>query len=65
MLAEQAGASEVTVAHVPDDPDLLREAIREAAATADFLLLSGGVSVGDHDHVRPNRRSMSASDSLT
>jgi|MDTC01.1.fsa_nt_gb molybdopterin molybdotransferase len=53
LLAEQAGASVVTAAHLPDDPDTLRVAIREAVATADMVLLSGGVSVGDHDHVRP------------
>jgi molybdopterin molybdotransferase len=41
-----------TRAHVADDPEELKQAIAEAAASNDFLFLSGGVSVGDHDHVR-------------
>lgn len=41
-----------TRAHVRDDPEALRQAIAEAVAANDFLFLSGGVSVGDHDHVR-------------
>ena len=30
-----------------------REALRRAAATADLIVTSGGVSVGEEDHVRP------------
>ena len=37
---------------VPDAPDALRAALREAAA-ADVIVTSGGVSVGDHDHMKP------------
>ena len=37
---------------VSDDPDALRAALREAAA-ADAIVTSGGVSVGDHDHMKP------------
>ena len=36
---------------VPDDKDALIEAL-EAHADVDILLISGGASVGDHDHVR-------------
>lgn len=36
----------------PDDLDAVRHAIREALADADMLITVGGVSVGDHDHVR-------------
>jgi molybdopterin molybdotransferase len=37
---------------VRDSPDALRAALREAAA-ADLIVTSGGVSVGDHDHLKP------------
>ena len=38
---------------VPDTLDATREALRKAAATSDLIVTSGGVSVGDEDHVRP------------
>jgi molybdopterin molybdotransferase len=38
---------------VPDDPARLEHAFREAAAMADVVISSGGVSVGDADFVRP------------
>src|SRR6266704_6746304 len=37
---------------VRDSPDALRAALREAR-TADAIVTSGGVSVGDHDHMKP------------
>jgi molybdopterin molybdotransferase len=37
---------------VPDDPDLLREALIRAGAAADVVISSGGVSVGEADFVR-------------
>ncbi|TMC44596.1 MAG: molybdopterin molybdotransferase MoeA [Chloroflexi bacterium] len=37
---------------VRDSPDALRSALREAGA-ADAIVTSGGVSVGDHDHMKP------------
>jgi len=38
---------------VPDTLDATRAALRQAAATSDLIVTSGGVSVGDEDHVRP------------
>ncbi len=38
--------------HAPDDPAALTSVLSEALAASDFLLIAGGVSVGDHDHVR-------------
>jgi len=38
---------------VPDTLEATREALRKAAATSDLIVTSGGVSVGDEDHVRP------------
>jgi molybdopterin molybdotransferase len=37
---------------VPDVPDLLEAAFREAAANADVVITSGGVSVGEADFVK-------------
>jgi len=37
---------------VRDSPDALRGALREGLA-ADAIVTSGGVSVGDHDHLKP------------
>nr|WP_322071027.1 gephyrin-like molybdotransferase Glp [Paraburkholderia bannensis] len=38
---------------VPDRLDITRETLRDAAATHDLILTSGGVSVGEEDHVKP------------
>jgi molybdopterin molybdotransferase len=37
---------------VPDQPDALERALTEAAAAADVVMTSGGVSVGEADYVR-------------
>jgi molybdopterin molybdotransferase len=51
-LAELAGAELVAVEMVGDDPAATREAL-ERALGADIAVVCGGVSVGEHDHVRP------------
>ena len=38
---------------VPDRLDATREMLRRAAAENDLIVTSGGVSVGDEDHVKP------------
>jgi molybdopterin molybdotransferase len=38
---------------VPDTLEATRTALREAARTADLIVTSGGMSVGEEDHVRP------------
>jgi molybdopterin molybdotransferase len=38
---------------VPDRLDATREALRAAAADNDLIVTSGGVSVGEEDHLRP------------
>lgn len=40
-----------TLANGPDDPAKLQGIIEEAIATHDIVLLTGGVSMGDHDYV--------------
>jgi molybdopterin molybdotransferase len=53
-LAARAGAApEPLVRTVPDDPHATREALDAALAQADLVVVSGGVSVGPHDHVKP------------
>jgi molybdopterin molybdotransferase len=51
-LARACGAEVIGSAKVPDDPVATREAIDEALG-ADLVAISGGMSVGEHDHVRP------------
>ena len=38
--------------HVKDDPQLTKEALLQAAKQSDIVITSGGVSMGEHDHVR-------------
>jgi molybdopterin molybdotransferase len=52
LLAERAGAVVLDPVMVPDDRAATVEAVR-AGLEADVLVVSGGVSVGPHDHVRP------------
>ena len=39
--------------HLPDRLDSIRAALKDAAAQCDVLLTTGGVSVGEEDHVKP------------
>jgi molybdopterin molybdotransferase len=48
-----AGGIPVRFAIVPDDLAATREAFERAAAETDFIVTSGGVSVGDFDYVKP------------
>ena len=48
-----AGATPVRYGIVPDDMDATRAAFELAASECDFILTSGGVSVGDFDFVKP------------
>lgn len=50
-LVAQAEAEPVSLGIVPDTLEGLRSAISQALATADVVLSSGGVSVGDYDYV--------------
>jgi molybdopterin molybdotransferase len=53
LLAGQAGAVTASMQHVGDDRAATVEAVALALDEADVLVVSGGVSVGPHDHVRP------------
>ncbi|KAM3101830.1 gephyrin-like molybdotransferase Glp [Phormidesmis sp. 146-12] len=50
-LITQMGAEALPLGIVPDRPDDLKDAIAHALSTADVVLSSGGVSVGDYDYV--------------
>jgi molybdopterin molybdotransferase len=51
-LAGRAGADVTTVTRIGDDRDATREAVAEAIES-DVAVICGGVSVGEHDQVRP------------
>jgi molybdopterin molybdotransferase len=51
-LAQAAGAQGVDLGIVPDQLDATRSALREAARHHDLIVTSGGVSVGEEDHLR-------------
>jgi molybdopterin molybdotransferase len=50
-LVRQHGGVPVVLPTAPDRRDVIRAAFA-SAASADFILSSGGVSVGDHDYVK-------------
>jgi len=50
-LLRQAGAEPICLGVVPDQPEALKNSISHAIATADLVISSGGVSVGDYDYV--------------
>jgi molybdopterin molybdotransferase len=52
-LAQQAGADALLAPLTGDDLDATAAALEAALATSDLLITVGGVSVGDHDVVRP------------
>ena len=52
-LLQSAGCECRDLGIVPDRLEATREALRNAAADSDLILTSGGVSVGDEDHIRP------------
>jgi len=52
-LARQAGALVALAETVPDERAATEAALARALDEADVVVLSGGVSVGPHDHVKP------------
>jgi molybdopterin molybdotransferase len=51
-LLERLGCDVLDLGIVPDDRGLTRAALVQAAASGDLIITSGGVSVGEEDHVR-------------
>lgn len=52
-LLESMGCEVRDLGLVPDNLESTRAALREAAVENDLILTSGGVSVGEEDHVKP------------
>jgi molybdopterin molybdotransferase len=52
-LLQAAGCEVTDLGIVPDRLDATRAALREAAQGHDLILTSGGVSVGEEDHIKP------------
>jgi molybdopterin molybdotransferase len=52
-IATRCGALALAPDHIPDDRERTAAHIGEALRAADVVVLSGGVSVGPHDHVKP------------
>jgi molybdopterin molybdotransferase len=52
-LATRSGAKALEPRRLPDDLGETEDGLRQALDSADVVVVSGGVSVGPHDHVRP------------
>lgn len=52
-LLRRLGCEVLDLGNVPDTLAATREALRRAAGESDLILTSGGVSVGEEDHVKP------------
>lgn len=59
-LAEAGGCEVGDLGIVPDNLDATRDALRRAAAGHDLIITSGGVSVGEEDHLKPAIRAEGA-----
>ena len=51
VLLEQMGFEPRRLGIIPDNEDALKKAISQAVSTADVVLSTGGVSVGDYDYI--------------
>ncbi|NEN88239.1 MAG: molybdopterin molybdotransferase MoeA [Okeania sp. SIO3H1] len=51
VAVAQTGAEVIRLGIVPDEREILKKTIAEAITTTDFLLSTGGVSVGDYDYI--------------
>jgi molybdopterin molybdotransferase len=51
-MLEELGCAVIDGGLVPDSPDATRECLCRAAAQADVVITTGGVSVGEEDHVK-------------
>jgi molybdopterin molybdotransferase len=57
-LLTRLGAEVIDLGVVPDQPAALEAAFRSAAAQADAIITSGGVSVGEADHTKTMMRQL-------
>ena len=52
-LLRRLGIAEITTEHCLDDLEVTTRCLQHLTASHDAVILSGGVSVGDHDQVKP------------
>lgn len=52
-LLENLGCEVTDLGIVPDSLEATRSALRQAAQSSDLIITSGGVSVGEEDHIKP------------
>lgn len=52
-LVQESGVRAVQAFHCADERAATRETLRRLLAERQVLVISGGVSVGDHDHIKP------------
>ncbi|MFU0841696.1 MAG: hypothetical protein ACFWTZ_03610 [Burkholderia sp.] len=52
-LLQELGCEALDLGNIPDNLDATVKAFESAAAEADVILTSGGMSVGEEDHVKP------------
>ena len=57
-LATRCGGSVAPAVRLPDDREATEDGLRSALEESDVLVISGGVSVGPHDHVKPALESL-------
>ncbi len=61
---QRAGSHLVSTGRAGDSPSATREALEHALEGAEVVCVSGGVSVGPHDHVRPVLDALGVSESF-
>jgi molybdopterin molybdotransferase len=61
-LARRAGGLAPPAERVPDAPDATSAALERSLEGADLVVVSGGVSVGPHDHVKPALEALGVSE---
>jgi molybdopterin molybdotransferase len=61
-MLQRMGVDCIDLGVVPDEPAQLEDAFRKAAAQADAIITSGGVSVGEADHTKAIMRKIAQSD---
>ena len=52
-LLQQLGCEVTDLGNVPDTLEATRQALRQASKGHDLIVTSGGVSVGEEDHIKP------------
>lgn len=57
-MLKHSGVEMIDLGVIPDVPEQIHQAFESAAAMADVVITSGGVSVGEADYIKPTLRKM-------